>query len=165
MTGAKRQEIINRDKKCLKCGSVDELTVDHIIPLSKGGTNIPENLQTLCISCNRRKGNHIWHGWKERILMALHIDEHVTNIRNEWKGALASHRGQIENRLSQVGSFQGKLDSLLDTLKKREEQIVALAGRLKELEDYLKIEYATTEEEVVKEVKEVVIKRGYKKKK
>ncbi len=34
------------------------LDVDHIIPVSKGGTNDLKNLQTSCASCNRSKGNH-----------------------------------------------------------------------------------------------------------
>ena len=42
--------------KCLHCDKPTDLTIDHIIPLVKGGTNDLENLQTLCRSCNSRKG-------------------------------------------------------------------------------------------------------------
>ncbi len=41
--------------KCLACGS-SEITVDHVVPLSKGGTNCIDNLQPLCSSCNSSKG-------------------------------------------------------------------------------------------------------------
>lgn len=44
--------------KCLRCGtslSRDELTVDHIIPISKQGTNYISNIQPLCQSCNSWK--------------------------------------------------------------------------------------------------------------
>jgi hypothetical protein len=53
-----RQEIYNRDgNKCLKCGSPEELTIDHIVPLSKYGSNERFNLQTLCKPCNEDKAD------------------------------------------------------------------------------------------------------------
>lgn len=42
--------------KCLKCGSSKRLTVDHVVPISKGGSNTLLNLQCLCYGCNRQKG-------------------------------------------------------------------------------------------------------------
>jgi len=35
------------------------ITIDHIIPKSKGGKNNHENLQVMCESCNTKKGNKI----------------------------------------------------------------------------------------------------------
>ncbi|WP_200920517.1 HNH endonuclease [Citrobacter portucalensis] len=52
-----RLRIFQRDKyRCKQCGISDDLTIDHIRPVSKGGGNEDENLQTLCRSCNSRKG-------------------------------------------------------------------------------------------------------------
>lgn len=42
--------------KCVHCGTSADLSVDHIYPVSRGGTNAAENLQTLCRPCNSRKG-------------------------------------------------------------------------------------------------------------
>jgi hypothetical protein len=44
--------------QCVLCGLDDvlRLTIDHRIPVDLGGDNSPENLRTLCKSCNSQKG-------------------------------------------------------------------------------------------------------------
>ena len=50
----------NRDGgQCVKCNSNQDLEYDHIIPLSKGGSNRYRNLQILCLKCNRSKSDNI----------------------------------------------------------------------------------------------------------
>ncbi|MGR0219513.1 HNH endonuclease [Agromyces sp. ZXT2-6] len=61
----KEQVMLRDGMVCRTCGMRVELTltprpsrahVDHIIPLSRGGTNAMANLQVLCQTCNLRKG-------------------------------------------------------------------------------------------------------------
>jgi len=40
---------------CTYCGKTHDLTLDHIVPLARGGTNAVTNLRVLCRSCNGRK--------------------------------------------------------------------------------------------------------------
>lgn len=42
--------------KCAYCGSTKNLTIDHIIPICRGGSDDIKNLQCLCRDCNRKKG-------------------------------------------------------------------------------------------------------------
>lgn len=57
MSDALRWEVFERDDfRCLHCGTRRLLTVDHIVPKVAGGSNDLSNLQTLCRSCNSRKG-------------------------------------------------------------------------------------------------------------
>jgi 5-methylcytosine-specific restriction endonuclease McrA len=48
-----KEQIIKRDGgKCNFCGATDDLTIDHIVPRSKGGGNFHTNLRTLCRACH-----------------------------------------------------------------------------------------------------------------
>ena len=53
-----REWIFKRDgNKCVLCDTSDDLTVDHVMPVVRGGRTDPDNLRTLCRSCNSRKGS------------------------------------------------------------------------------------------------------------
>jgi len=53
-----RRAVFARDDwTCQYCGSRSNLTVDHVIPRSKGGSSDWENIVASCAPCNRRKGN------------------------------------------------------------------------------------------------------------
>lgn len=55
-----RNEVWRRDQgKCVSCSSNQKLEFDHIIPVSRGGSNTARNIQLLCENCNRRKSNLI----------------------------------------------------------------------------------------------------------
>jgi hypothetical protein len=62
-----RYKVLTRDRfRCVKCGKSPatslncEIHVDHIIPFSKGGKTVFENLQTTCRDCNMGKSNNYY---------------------------------------------------------------------------------------------------------
>ncbi|AFY77554.1 restriction endonuclease [Pleurocapsa sp. PCC 7327] len=53
-----RREVLRRDKhQCQYCGSGKRLTLDHVIPRSKGGKHTWDNVVIACEPCNSRKGD------------------------------------------------------------------------------------------------------------
>ena|ERR1700722_18383701 len=56
-----RKGILARDRHtcqyCLESGLASRLTLDHIIPRSRGGANTWDNLVACCLQCNNRKGD------------------------------------------------------------------------------------------------------------
>lgn len=62
VTRAMRYDVLRRDGfHCVRCGRGREdgvkLHVDHMVPVSRGGKSVMDNLQTLCEDCNCGKGN------------------------------------------------------------------------------------------------------------
>jgi 5-methylcytosine-specific restriction endonuclease McrA len=82
-----RKNILLRDRNsCQYCGVIltsAELTLDHVIPRSRGGLSTWENLVACCHNCNRRKGNLMLHELREMKLIreprpfTLHTSRHI----------------------------------------------------------------------------------------
>lgn len=49
--------------ECAACGATDKIEIDHVIPISRGGHHSVGNLQPLCGTCNRSKGNLLLVEW------------------------------------------------------------------------------------------------------
>src|SRR6059036_2331433 len=56
-----RRALFARDEwRCVYCGSTaGRLTLDHVVPRSKGGESVWENVVTACAPCNLRKGDRL----------------------------------------------------------------------------------------------------------
>lgn len=63
---------------CSHCGKPlsDDFTVEHVIPLSKGGSNEIENIVALCLDCNTKKDSYIYHPMDYyKYLLPNYLDE------------------------------------------------------------------------------------------
>ena len=49
--------------KCAYCGSGKNLTIDHVVPRCKGGTDFTKNVVCCCHSCNQSKAHTPWEDW------------------------------------------------------------------------------------------------------
>ena len=85
-----RKNILLRDRNtCQYCSTTlpsGELTLDHVIPRSRGGLSTWENLVACCHECNRRKGNQLLHELTEMTLQreprqfSLHTSRHIMRM-------------------------------------------------------------------------------------
>ncbi|MBT9331097.1 HNH endonuclease [Acidipila sp. 4G-K13] len=85
-----RKNILLRDRNtCQYCAVVlpsCELTLDHVVPRSRGGLSTWENLVACCHNCNRRKGNLLLHELRDMKLLreprpfSLHTSRHIMRM-------------------------------------------------------------------------------------
>src|SRR5437763_8380191 len=93
-----RKNILLRDRNtCQYCGILlvsGDLTLDHVIPRSRGGSSSWENLVACCHPCNRRKGNHLLFETDLKLLkeprpFTLHTSRHIMRMigrsDNKWR--------------------------------------------------------------------------------
>jgi len=89
-----RQNLFRRDDfTCQYCGRTDvSLSIDHVIPKSRGGEESWENLITACKPCNTRKGNRTPSEAGMSMLQKPARPSHITlmrqpclSISDEWK--------------------------------------------------------------------------------
>jgi 5-methylcytosine-specific restriction endonuclease McrA len=62
-----RTQFKRQKGKCYYCGNPagEHYHADHVVPLSRGGANIPENIVIACQTCNSRKNAKLPHEWAE----------------------------------------------------------------------------------------------------
>ncbi|MFT2008833.1 HNH endonuclease [Pontibacter sp. 13R65] len=89
-----RHNVLRRDNyKCQYCGTVKNLTLDHLVPRSRGGETNWQNLVTACMRCNTRKGNRTPEEAGLKLLskpkrpsllsfLQLHLDTHNQDWRH-----------------------------------------------------------------------------------
>jgi 5-methylcytosine-specific restriction endonuclease McrA len=90
-----RKNIFERDNNaCQYCGSVSShLTIDHIVPKQKGGTDNWENLVTCCQFCNNKKSNFLLSEINSMNLLKrpiqphylLYLQKYARNEYDIWK--------------------------------------------------------------------------------
>lgn len=89
-----RKNILRRDNyRCQYCGArAPDLTIDHVIPKSRGGGDEWENLVAACIRCNNRKGSRtpeearmILLSEPRRPHYLLFLKHQLGGIDNNWK--------------------------------------------------------------------------------
>ena len=96
--GMRRLRIFVRDRfRCQYCGGKPEaskLSLDHILPRSRAGRSVPENLVTACVRCNTRKGDRTPEEARMPLLTAqraltVGLDRvmlcHYAESRPEWR--------------------------------------------------------------------------------
>lgn len=81
---SKRVRIYARDGyACVYCGKGGRLTLDHILPRCRGGSNKAQNLATCCFSCNQARGHLHLAYWLQKLHDAgIDTDATVRRLKN-----------------------------------------------------------------------------------
>lgn len=86
-----RRNIYNRDRyTCQYCGlqpGSEELTIDHVLPRSRGGTSSWENCVLACLECNKRKA--------DRTPKEAHMPLGKEPVRPAWRPMYSRHTVRI----------------------------------------------------------------------
>ena len=65
MLAALMDELVSQP--CAYCGSTENITIDHIVPLSRGGKHEASNLAPACLPCNCSKSGQLLSEWDGRL--------------------------------------------------------------------------------------------------
>jgi hypothetical protein len=102
---ANRARIYKRDNhECVYCGSKKDLTLDHVMPKSRGGGNEWTNLVTSCFKCNLRKGNRTPDEAKMFLKQKPYVPTLINNKelpleRQDIWGTIYEHKEEIKKKI------------------------------------------------------------------
>lgn len=114
----KRLAIYLRDgMACVYCGhSVEEgasLSLDHLRPESKGGSNCETNLVTCCSRCNSARGNRSWKAFAASVAKYLNHgikpEQIVKHVQQTSKHSLKKHLAEAKELVARRGSVAAVL--------------------------------------------------------
>jgi len=118
ISGRVKAFVYTRDRgRCVYCGSSKNVECDHIIPVSKGGSNTERNIQLVCFDCNREKYDYIDDHFlyslrrkkKKRISRKesyeIKISEDILNQLDWIDGDSISCLIESINRINELGIF------------------------------------------------------------
>ena len=114
LSGSKRAAVIRKsDERCWYCGqdmrwdgTIEHpwnTTIDHVVPVSRGGTDDLENLVYCCRGCNQRKGTRTVEEFRERELMR-HV--RFSSEQESYLASLGLTLPPLEERGSIVFAFE-----------------------------------------------------------
>ena len=79
-----RKRLWAADPSCVYCGQCMPLrraTLDHLIPLSQGGSHHPENVVLACWRCNQTKGAAMPREWLDQLTRTARVLERIISTR------------------------------------------------------------------------------------
>lgn len=117
----KRLRVFQRDGFiCKICKTNKELTIDHIVPLSQGGTDIESNLRTLCRKCNSERGDYA-PSFFERIMYLVFTRKDANRLKHEIIGTIASRESNLKVEINKkLDDFKSLIGGQLSSLNKPE---------------------------------------------
>ena len=120
ITQKKRLAIYLRDgMACAYCGATVEdgakLTLDHVKPHSKGGTNHESNLVCCCHACNSARNNRPMNTFAKAVATYLDTDYTaiIKHVKNCTKRDLKKHLAEAAELIARRGSVKKVLDATL----------------------------------------------------
>lgn len=126
--------------QCQFCGSKNELTIDHILPRSEGGSDDIKNLRCLCKTCNNQKGNKLEMSLWEKIKYVLNISDQVQSFKAEYKSGISSLQKQLNksetDSMSRLSKSEHRIGVNIELLKSTfQSRIDEMSARVKVLEE------------------------------
>jgi DNA-directed RNA polymerase subunit RPC12/RpoP len=133
------------EKVCHYCGKKitlkEELTVDHVVPVSKGGVNSEDNFVISCKACNSEKADLNAERYAEFLNIIKTMDENAVIVEsvekaiNSLKEVLINFNGELYAMKSKLAALEKKRSALLDSLMYKKFNVVQGYDYAKNLRD------------------------------